>query len=94
MLAPSLATVSEKNGIPLDRPRMDPANPKAVNANAQRGVVKKAVDRAVKILNGQIETVDEFLLEDAKRSIVLVKKIGKTDKKYPRGNGKERKKPL
>lgn len=50
--------------------------------------------RAVKLLGGKIEKVDEFLLEDAKRSIVLVKKVSNTQNIYPRGNGKERKKPL
>lgn len=59
-------------------------------------VVEELADgkRAVKILGGKIEKVEEFSLEEAKRSIVLVKKIEKTLNIYPRGNGKERKKPL
>ena len=50
--------------------------------------------RAIKILGGKVEKVVEYSLEDAKRSIVLAKKVVSTPNIYPRGNGKERKKPL
>lgn len=49
---------------------------------------------AVKILGGKIEEVIKTNLEEAKRSLIIVEKIEKTEKKYPRGNGKERKNPL
>ena len=49
---------------------------------------------AIKILGGKIEKIDNFELEGAKRQIIVIKKIKATPEKYPRGNGKERKKPL
>lgn len=54
----------------------------------------KSSSNALKILNGKIINVDNFLLDGAKRSIIVVEKTGILDKKYPRGNGKERKYPL
>ncbi len=49
---------------------------------------------AIKILGGIVDNVDNFLLEDAKRTIIEIKKDLATPPKYPRGQGKERKKPL
>lgn len=51
---------------------------------------------AVKELGGEIVKVEEYELAntDNHRSIVIIKKIKKTNKKYPRGGGKPRKKPL
>ena len=49
---------------------------------------------AVKILGGKIQDVIYYNLQDAKRALVVIKKERNTDKKYPRGNGKERKNPL
>ena len=49
---------------------------------------------AIKILGGKVEKVQTFDLEGAKRQIIVIKKIKNTPKEYPRGNGKERKKPL
>ena len=49
---------------------------------------------AIKVLGGELELVKNYTLDDAKRALVVVKKIKSTDKKYPRGNGKERKNPL
>ena len=54
----------------------------------------KEAERAIKILGGEIKEVKEYTLEDAKRALVVVKKVKNTDKKYPRGQGKERKNPL
>ena len=54
----------------------------------------KEAERAIEILGGKIESVDYYSLEDAKRMIITVRKVKSTDKKYPRGNGKERKNPL
>ena len=54
----------------------------------------KEAENAVSILGGKIEEVFEYNLDDAKRTLVKIKKIKNTDKKYPRGNGKERKNPL
>lgn len=49
---------------------------------------------AIKLLGGEINSIKEYSLEDAKRTLIEVKKIKATDKKYPRGRGKERKNPL
>ena len=51
-------------------------------------------ENAIKVLGGELKKVEEFTINDAKRGIVYVKKIKNTDKKYPRGKGKERKCPL
>lgn len=52
--------------------------------------------KAIKILGGKIQEVLEFKLPqtDFNRSIVIVKKIDDTPKKYPRSSGKPKKKPL
>lgn len=49
---------------------------------------------AIEILGGKVDNVKEYCLEDAKRMLITIRKIKPTDKKYPRGNGKERKMPL
>lgn len=54
----------------------------------------KEAERAIKVLGGQVDCVDNFNLEGAKRQIVYINKITQTPFGYPRGNGKERKKPL
>lgn len=52
-------------------------------------------DNAVKVLGGRIETIDKYCLPNGdKRTLVVVRKIKTTPSNYPRGNGKERKKPL
>lgn len=49
---------------------------------------------AIKILGGKVDKVINKSLNEAKRDIIKIDKIKPTDKKYPRGNGKERKNPL
>lgn len=49
---------------------------------------------AIKILGGQIKTIKEYELNGAKRTLIEIEKLTKTDKKFPRGKGKERKSPL
>ena len=51
---------------------------------------------ALTILGGEIVTVEEINLfeSDIKRTLILVKKIKDTDKKYPRGKNLPRVKPL
>lgn len=51
-------------------------------------------ESAVKILGGRISQIEKYRLEKAQRALICIEKISKTDKKYPRGNGKERKNPL
>lgn len=55
--------------------------------------VKEALN-AINVLGGKLKEVYNSDLYEAKRSLIVIEKISKTDKKYPRGNGKERKNPL
>lgn len=52
--------------------------------------------KAIKLLGGSIEKVLEFQLPGTNydRSIILIKKVGRTPKKYPRNPGKPKKKPI
>ena len=52
--------------------------------------------KAIEILGGEVEQVEEFYLPgtDIKRSIVIVKKISSTPKKYPRKPGTPAKVPI
>ena len=61
-------------------------------ANAQEEIIES--ENAVKVLGGKIKEVYTYNLEDANRTLIVIDKIKPTDKKYPRGNGKERKNPL
>ena len=54
----------------------------------------KEAESAVNTLGGKIKEVYEYDLEGAVRTLVTIEKIKSTNKKYPRGNGKERKNPL
>ena len=51
---------------------------------------------AVKILGGELEEIIDYSLPEdfGKRKLVVIKKIKSTPPLYPRGQGKERKKPL
>lgn len=51
---------------------------------------------AVKILGGEVEKKINFELPEngGKRTVIVIKKVCATPKKYPRGRGLERKKPL
>lgn len=51
-------------------------------------------NKAIKILGGSIKSVENYSIFDQTRNLVLIEKISLTEKKYPRGNGKERKNPL
>lgn len=51
-------------------------------------------ENAIKVLGGRLKESFNYELEGAKRALITVEKIKSTDKKYPRGNGKERKNPL
>lgn len=64
----------------------------AYKGNAQEERVE--AQNAIKILGGKLEKVDNYLLNDATRQIITIRKINNTPLIYPRGNGKERKKPL
>ncbi len=64
----------------------------AFKGNAEKEI-NEARD-AIKKLGGRIAEVKERDLEGAKRELILVEKIARTDEKYPRGNGRIRKNPL
>ena len=64
----------------------------AYKGNAEEEIAE--AKNAIKVLGGKVEKVDNFSLSDAKRQIITIKKISSTPNIYPRGNGKERKKPL
>lgn len=49
---------------------------------------------AIKVLGGEYLKTLTFNLKDAERNIIIINKVKNTDKKYPRGKGKERSKPL
>ena len=52
--------------------------------------------KAIKILGGEIYTIEEFTLpeSDIKRNIVIIKKVSKTPSKYPRKPGTPSKEPI
>ena len=51
-------------------------------------------ENAVKILGGKIITHDKYVLEGAKRSLIVIETQKNTDAKYPRGNARIKNKPL
>lgn len=53
-----------------------------------------AAKNALKVLNSSVEKVYTIDLDDALRSIILIKKNKKTNSKYPRNYGQIKKKPL
>ncbi len=56
----------------------------------------KNADKAISLLGGKIETVKEFQLPgtDADRTIVVIRKIKETPKRFPRQAGKPSKEPI
>ena len=50
---------------------------------------------AIKLLGGEIEKIQKIQIDDEfERNIIIIKKINRTDKKYPRGQGKPAKEPI
>ena len=56
----------------------------------------ESADKAIKVLGGKIEEVKEFTLPgtDMERTIVVIRKIKETPKRYPRQAGKPSKEPI
>lgn len=52
--------------------------------------------KAIKLLGGKVENIDNFYLpnSDIKRSIIIIKKIEKTEMKFPRKPGMPAKEPI
>lgn len=67
---------------------------KFVAYKGDSGEELKEAENSVKTLGGKINKVENFLLQEEKRSLVIIDKIKNTDVKYPRANGKIRKSPL
>lgn len=65
---------------------------------AYKGECAQELDEAknaIKILGGELEDVINYNLPSGdKRTLITIRKISPTPEKYPRGQGKERKKPL
>ena len=64
----------------------------ALKGDAEEELIE--AENAIKVLGGRLKESFNYELEGAKRALITVEKIISTDKKYPRGNGKERKNPL
>lgn len=63
------------------------------------GKIEEEMDQgkgAIKILGGEIEKIEQFILSgtDAKRDLVVIRKKRKTDKRYPRKAGLPKKEPI
>ena len=56
----------------------------------------KKAEKAIKLLGGELEKISKFRLPntDIDRSLVLIKKVKTTSKKYPRKAGLPTKEPL
>lgn len=55
----------------------------------------QCAQNAIKLLGGEIKKTEEFTLPDeSRRTIIVINKISKTDKNYPRHGSKISKKPL
>ena len=56
----------------------------------------KEAENAIRLLGGEIEDVLRFSLPEdmGDRAIIVIKKVAATPKQYPRGQGKERSKPI
>ena len=56
----------------------------------------KSAERAIEVLGGRLERADSFYLSgtEHRRTLILIRKVKKTDSKYPRGRGRERSDPL
>lgn len=66
---------------------------------AYKGDVEEEIikaENAIKILGGKIRETNAYSLPEnyGKRTLVIIEKNNETPDKYPRGNGKERSKPL
>ena len=63
---------------------------KGPNINEELEKSKKAID----VLGGKIEKIENFMLGDNERNIVIIRKIKNTPKEYPRKAGKASKEPI
>lgn len=54
----------------------------------------KEAEKAIKTLGGMVLTHDKYVLDGAKRAIIIIEKQKVTDGKYPRSNARIKNKPL
>lgn len=51
--------------------------------------------KAIQLLGGEIEKIEKIQINDEfVRNLIVIKKVNKTDKRYPRGQGKPLKEPI
>lgn len=56
---------------------------------------RKESEKAINLLGGEIEKIEKIHINgEFERNIIVIKKVNKTDKKYPRGQGKPAKEPI
>ena len=55
----------------------------------------QAADKAIKVLGGQIEMIENFNIgTEYERNVIVIKKVKQTPSKYPRGGNKPLKEPI
>lgn len=55
----------------------------------------KTAEKAISVLGGKIEKIQNFMINDEfERNLIVIKKIRKTENKYPRKQGKPEKEPI
>ena len=51
--------------------------------------------KAIEVLGGEIESIDKIVIDgEYERNNIIIRKVRKTDNKYPRGQGKPAKEPI
>ena len=54
----------------------------------------KNAKNAIKLLGGKVETINQFKIGGEERNLIIIRKVFKTPKNYPRDNGIPLKKPI
>ena len=64
--------------------------------SVESGQELSAAESALQLLGGAVETVRDYEIPgtDIRHRVIIIKKIGETPKKYPRGFAKIKKNPL
>lgn len=86
----SLATISEYM-LPFVKVGGSAICMKGPNIEQELEEAKKAI----KVLGGEIYKIEKFKInEELNRNLIVIKKVKKTEQKYPRGQGKPMKEPI
>ena len=55
----------------------------------------REAEKAIKLFGGEIEKIEKIEINgEFERNIMMIKKVKRTDDKYPRGQGKPAKEPI